>query len=355
MNCIESEIQLKVINNISRLKPNLLIPLLFSSFFAWCQTPLPLNWDEPRDDKTLRIAFYNVENIFDTIDHPIKRDEEFTPNADRQWNGYKYWDKLNKTSKAIASLGGWQLPDIVGVCEIENDTVLNDLIKKEALKNGHFEIAHFNAPDARGIDVGLLYNSSKLTFIHSEPLLVSIKQEPNFKTRDILYVKLLFKEDTLHFFVNHWPSRRGGSAQSEYKRIRAAEVLKSKVDSISQVNSKAHIIVMGDFNDTPKNTSISEVLLKNDKSSLINLMDDLPKSFGTHKYQGHWSYIDQIIISKELESNLTMQNAVVFWQEWMLEKDSKHPGYYPKRSWRGIYYNYGFSDHLPVFIDLKLP
>lgn len=337
------------------MKPNLIILFLFSTFIAWCQTPLPFNWDEARDENTIRIAFYNVENIFDTIDHPQKRDEEFTPNADRQWNGYKYWDKLNKTSKIIASLGGWQLPDVVGVCEIENDTVLNDLIKKEALKNGEFEIAHFNAPDARGIDVGLIYNSKRLVFLFSKPLVVKLEGEPNFKTRDILYVKLLFKKDTLHFFVNHWPSRRGGSSQSEYKRIRAASVLKNTVDSISQFNPLAKIIIMGDFNDTPKNSSISEHLLKNDKSSLFNLMNDLPKSFGTHKYQGHWSYLDQIIISQNLIPQLILKGAVVFWQDWMLEKDSKHPGYYPKRSWRGIYYNYGFSDHLPVFTDLKFP
>ena len=335
------------------MKPNLLISLFFFPFFTWCQTPLPINWDEPRDEKTLRIAFYNVENIFDTLDHPTKRDEEFTPNADRQWNGYKYWDKLNKTSKVIAALGGWQLPDVVGVCEIENDTVLKDLVKKEALKNGDFKIAHFNAPDARGIDVGLIYNSSRLNLLYSEPLLVEIKKEPNFKTRDILYAKLLFKKDTLHIFVNHWPSRRGGSAQSEYKRIRAAEVLKAKIDSLSILDSTVNIIVMGDFNDTPKNKSMTEHLLKNDISSMHDLMEDLPKSFGSHKYQGHWSYLDQLILSQNAMTKMTSKNAVVFWQDWMLEKDSKHPGYYPKRSWRGIYYNYGFSDHLPVFIDLK--
>lgn len=337
------------------MKQNLLSVFLFSSLFALCQTPLPVNWDEPRDDQTIRVAFYNVENIFDTIDHPKKRDEEFTPHADRQWNGYKYWDKLNKTSKVIASIGGWQLPDVVGVCEIENDTVLNDLIQKEVLKNGHYKITHFNSPDARGIDVGLIYNSNRLKYLHSEPVSVVIRNEPDFKTRDILYTKLLFNTDTLHLFVNHWPSRRGGSSQSEYKRIKAAEVLKGKVDSVSKVNATAHIVILGDFNDTPKNNSISNYLLKNDESSLVNLMTELPNSFGTHKYQGHWSYIDQFVISEELVQHLTLEEAVVFWQEWMLEKDRKHPGYYPKRSWRGIYYNYGFGDHLPIFIDLKFP
>lgn len=331
-----------------------ILPLLFS-LFTFGQTSLPQGWDEPRDDKTLRIAFYNVENIFDTIDHPTKRDEEFTPNADRSWDSYKYWDKLNKTSKVIASLGGWQLPDVVGICEIENDTVLKDLAKKEVLKNGDFKTIHFNAPDARGIDVGLIYNSNRLNLLHCEPLLVAIQDEPNFKTRDILYAKLLFDTDTLHFFVNHWPSRRGGSVQSEYKRIRAAEVLKAKVDSISMAAPKSKIIIMGDFNDTPTNVSISEHLLKNDKTTLQNLMSDLPQSFGTHKYKGHWSYLDQLIVSDALAPQIETKRAVVFWQEWMLQKDSKHPGYYPKRSWRGIYYNYGFSDHLPVYIDLKFP
>lgn len=326
---------------------------IFWTTIAVGQSPLPENWDEPRDNQTLRIVFYNVENLFDTINDPLKRDEEFLPEAERRWNGYKYWDKLNRLSKVIANTGGWQLPDVVGVCEIENDTVLQDLMAKDALRKGDFQSIHFDSPDARGIDVGLLYNTSRLTLIYREALGVTIPSEPDFKTRDILYTKLAFKKDTLHCFINHWPSRRGGAKASEYKRIRAANTLKAKIDSLQNKDKTANIIVMGDFNDEPTNASIKEHLLMPGSGQLIDLMEPLPSTYGTHKYQGHWSYLDQFIITSHLLSDAGNARSFVFWQEWMLEKDSKHPGYYPKRSWRGIYYHYGFSDHLPIILDLK--
>ncbi len=326
--------------------------LLIAIVTAFAQQPLPTNWDEGRGDHALRVSFYNIENLFDTIDHPRKRDEEFTPQSDKQWKGYKYRDKLNKISKVIVALGGWEPPAIVGLCEVENDTVLKDLVHTTSLKKYGYQFVHFLSPDYRGIDVALIYRANKFTPIYTQNIRVTLKDEPDFRTRDILYIKGFTNVDTLHIFVNHWPSRRGGSEQSEYKRVNAARVLGVTLDSLYAEQPNAKIIIMGDFNDTPNNKSIEETLLKNSKFELYNLMADKPKSYGSHKYQGHWAYIDQIIISESLKGNTKQENAVVFWQPWMMEEDSKHPGYYPKRSWHGPFYQFGYSDHLPVFIDL---
>jgi len=319
---------------------------------AFAQEPLPAGWDEERGNHALRVSFYNIENLFDTIDHPRKRDEEYTPNAEKKWNSYKYRDKLNKVSKVIIAMGGWEAPAIVGLCEIENDTVLADLANTAALKKHGYQFVHFISPDRRGIDVALLYQANKFTPVYTENIKVALKDEPDFRTRDILYVKGFFNLDTLHIFVNHWPSRRGGSQQSEYKRINAASVLRAKLDSLYAAQPNTKVIIMGDFNDTPENKSIEETLMKDSNFGLHNLMESKPKSYGSHKYKGHWSYIDQIIISESLKNNTKQESAIVFWQEWMMEEDSKHPGFYPKRSWRGPFYHYGFSDHLPVFIDI---
>jgi predicted extracellular nuclease len=323
---------------------------VFFSFGLFSQAELPDGWDEARKNEGMRIAFYNLENLFDTIDTPRKRDEEFLPNADRKWNGYKYWDKLNKLSKVVVSLGGWEAPAVIGVCEIENDTVLKDLAQTPTLKKIGYQSVHFSSPDARGIDVGLLYNPDKAELIYAESLRVSLQDEPDFKTRDILYTKLKIANGDLHVFVNHWPSRRGGSEQSEYKRIAAAQRMGSKVDSIFEITPKANILIMGDFNDTPDNNSIHKELAGN--RDLNNLMSELSSNAGSHKYRGHWSYLDQIIVSTNLIPHIKNSRATVFWQPWMVEEDSKHPGYYPKRTWRGTFYHGGYSDHLPVFVDI---
>jgi predicted extracellular nuclease len=330
-----------------------ILTLLFSILLK-TQTPVPSNWDHERKENCLRIAFYNVENLFDTIDDPKTRDEEYLPTAEKNWNSYKYFHKLNNLSKVIVALGGWEAPDLVGLCEVENKLVVEDLTQTAALRKNGYGVVHFDSPDKRGIDVGLIYKKEKFEPIHSENLSVKLINDTSFYTRDILYVKGLSFENEIHVFVNHWPSRRGGAEQSEHKRIRAAQVLKNKVDSIVSSNPESRIIIMGDFNDTPQNNSIEKTLNAGESlppKDLLNLMGSLPSSAGSHKYKGHWAYLDQLIVSDPV-SQIIHFDATVFFMEWMLNEDSKYPGFYPKRTWSGNFYKGGYSDHLPIFFDI---
>lgn len=344
------------------IKQLLLPAFTLFSFLGFTQTELPKNWDEERGKKGIRIVFYNVENLFDTINNPNKRDEEYLPTAEKKWNSYKYQTKLNRISKVIVAAGGWELPDIIGVCEIENDTVLRDLTQTRALEKMKYQVVHYSSPDARGIDVGLMYNRKKLKLIASAPLTVKLEEDANFKTRDILYSKFYTLKDTLHIYINHWPSRRGGQQASEHKRIKAATVLKSHLDSIKTFQPNAYFVIMGDFNDAPTNASINRILntgTYEEETYLVNLMTYLPSSSGTHKYRGHWDYLDQFIVSpyvfdKNSRLKLNEFKAFVLQLDWLLVKDSKYPGYYPNRNWKGSFFSDGFSDHLPIVMDIVI-
>lgn len=306
-----------------------------------------------RTNKAVRIAFYNVENLFDTIDDAQVRDEEFLPEADKNWNSYKYRLKIANMAKVIRNVGGWQAPEVVGVAEIENRLVMLDLADHPVLANANYEVVHFDSDDPRGIDVGLLYNSKKITVIEAEPFRI---RQQNFRTRDILYAKLLVAgADTLHVFVNHWSSRRGGKEQSEPKRLMAAEVVQWHTDSIQQRDATAAILVMGDFNDEPSDASLQR-LSADAEYPLYNLMASFPKTSGSHKYRGVWSYLDQLLVSKCLFSgcaNLKLrQGAFVFQAEYLVEEDDRYGDVYPYRTWKGPVFIAGFSDHLPVFVDV---
>lgn len=329
-------------------------------FFApMCAQPY-IHLDQARGNAGLRVMFYNVENLFDTIDDPLIRDEEYLPESELEWVSWKYYDKTNKLAQVIANVGGMELPDIVGVCEIENRGVLQNLVKAAPLEKGNYKIVHYDSPDRRGIDVGFLYRAEKFRLLYSHNLRLNLDADTNFKTRDILYVKgIAFQEDTLHLFVNHWPSRSGGQEASEPKRMAAADLLKKTTDSIFQVQPNAKILIMGDLNDTPRNKSVFDVLgASNDtceNGRLVNLMYQADKDLGTHKYRGEWAYLDQIIVSKGLmNGNLNVSNsgATVFRGAFLLEEDTRYTGDFPFRAFRGPRYIGGFSDHLPVFVDL---
>ncbi len=320
---------------------------------------------EPRGENELRIIFYNVENLFDTIDDPIKNDNDYLPQGNYRWGSYRYSQKLKALYKVIAATGGWEPPDIIGVCEIENRLVLEDLIKKTPLRNFNYNIIHQESPDMRGIDVGLLYREDKFRRLEEEFLLVAFDDDPSFKTRDIIYAKgIVFESDTLHLFVNHWPSRWGGEALSAPKRIRAAEVVRAKVDAILSENSSANIIVMGDFNDYPDNRSVLEILRAKGKANeiqqddLFNLMyEKYLRNEGTHKYQGHWGCLDQFIINPVmLQSDAPVQiknnKAFIFREDFMLQEDARHMGDKPFRTFVGFKYTGGYSDHLPIIVDI---
>lgn len=312
---------------------------------------------------SLRIMFYNVENLFDPFDDSLKMDDEFTYEGARHWSWNKYQAKLNNIYKVIVSAGNPFPPAIIGLCEVENRFVLNQLVYKTPFAKLDYRIVHEESPDRRGIDVGLLFDPKRAVLIEHKAIPICFPFSPNSKTRDILYAKLeVFQEDTIHIFVNHWPSRYGGQIATDPKRKYVAEVLKSNIDSINQKDSLSHIIIMGDFNDEPEDKSVKLHLnagnLKENKQ-LINLMSSLSysESKGSHKYAGHWSMIDQFIISKSLilpSSKIIVKNnnANIFEKSFLLEDDSKYLGKKPFRTFIGFKYNGGYSDHLPIFIDL---
>ena len=326
---------------------------LLATFFAhlaFAQT-INANLERYRNPGEIRVVFYNVENLFDTIDDAGVDDSEFLPTSKKNWNSQKYRLKISNMAKAIRATGGWQTPDLVGVCEIENRTVLLDLAAHQSLKEAHLEALHFDSDDPRGIDVALLYNSKVISVLHAAPIKMRIE---NVRTRDILYAKLLVHgTDTLHYFVNHWPSRRGGTEQSEPKRMAASTILGATLDSILANNKNANILIMGDFNDTPENNSAQNLCLNH---QMNNLMLALPKNAGSHKYKGIWDYLDQIFVSPYLQQNIsTTQTGIaavgVAYLPFLLDEDERYGDTFPHRTWKGDSFVNGFSDHLPVFVD----
>lgn len=311
------------------------------------------------------IGFYNLENLYDTVNNPNVSDEEFLPESDRRYNSRIYWDKLDRLSTVLSMMGTDINPDglgILGVAEIENDTVLNDLIKMPKLKERKWKIVHYDSPDLRGVDVALLYNPKYFTVLHSAPLFVQLPggSKESFYTRDVLYVKGVMDGDTVHVFVNHWPSRSGGEERSIPARAAAAGVAKKRIDSLMAINPASKIILMGDLNDDPVSPSLTKVIgskgdIKDVKPSEIYnpWVDMYKKGIGTTPYQDAWSLFDQVIFSgawlnKEQEG-YHYYKSVIFNREFMVQKTGKWRGY-SKRTWDGITYNYGYSDHFPVYV-----
>lgn len=317
--------------------------------------------------KAARAMFYNVENLFDTEDDPNTDDQEFLPTGTKGWNETRYNEKLNNIYKNITAIGGKELPVFVGLCEIENRRVLNDLITKTPLKKHDYQIVHEDSPDARGIDVGFIYRADKFKVIAHENMVVRMPFSPETKTRDVLYITgILNKKDTLHVFINHWPSRRGGVAASEPKRVFVAEMVKSKVDSIFQHSASSNVLIFGDFNDEPNNKSLLEglgaqpTITESSTKYLYNCMYPfLEQGVGTEKYRGKWDVLDQIIVSSPLlqrEKGLRIVNneAYIFDAPWLLTDDTRNMGKEPFRTYGGPKYLGGYSDHLPVYIDLYI-
>ncbi len=309
-----------------------------------------------REGNSVRVVFYNVENLFDTIADANIADEEFLPTAVKAWDTKKYRIKVANTAKTIRAVGGWQAPEIVGLAEIENRSVLLSLANHTALKAANYAVLHFDSPDPRGIDVALLYNQNSVEVLFASPIKVRLE---NSRTRDVLYAKVLVaQKDTLHLFVNHWSSRSGGQQESEPKRVAAAKTVKHVTDSILSTQKNANILVMGDFNDSPKDASLQILSNTNNAQPFTNLMSALPATSGSHKYKGVWDYLDQILVSGAVlqgKSGLALVNksAYVFSQDFLVEADDRYGDVYPKRTWKGDMFVGGYSDHLPVFCDLS--
>jgi len=305
----------------------------------------------------LTVSFYNVENLFDTINDPNTEDDDFTPESKKQWNGQRYSAKLDALSKVLIGMDSINFPVLIGLAEVENGNTLVDLIDKTELKTKNYKIIHEDSPDNRGIDVALLYQADQFMYLEHKalPIDLSFVKET---TRDILHVKGVIQNlDTVNVFVNHWSSRRGGDVETEPKRIAAATVLRKAIDELLTLNPDAKIIIMGDMNDEPVNKSLSEVLGASDGSNnagLINLMFELDKANkGSYNYKGDWNMIDNLIVSRNmLEGNgLKVKNSTgyVYQAKWFMYYNKTDKILVPNKTYGGDNYYGGASDHLPVY------
>ncbi|MDX9881151.1 MAG: endonuclease/exonuclease/phosphatase family protein [Prolixibacteraceae bacterium] len=307
----------------------------------------------------LTVAFYNTENLFDTEDDPHKNDNEFLPGSEKKWTAERYQKKLNDIARVIYGIDSLKLPVFVGLCEIENRKVLEDLVATSRLAPGKYAIAHQESPDLRGIDVALLYRPGYFRLEKIEAIPVIFENEPRHKTRDILHVSGKIGKETVHLFVNHWPSRIGGTDESEPNRVVAASVLKKKTDEALAENPSAHIIIMGDMNDEPLNKSLSETLggkAPESSSRLINLMLPLDEQgLGTYNYRNEWNMLDNLVVSHSLLDGKRLDvedgQGFIFRKEWMEFKNNRG-AVSPNRTYGGSNYYGGVSDHFPVYFVL---
>lgn len=335
-----------------------LLPLAF--LFISC-----LSIAQKSNYKVSLIGFYNLENLYDTVNNSNVDDEEFLPASDRHYNTDIYLDKLGRLSDVVSQMGTDITPDglaMLGVAEIENDTVLTDLANTPKLKNRKWKFIHYNSPDRRGVDVALFYNPKYFKPLYSAPLFVQLPggSKDSYFTRDVLYVKGVMDGDTIHVFVNHWPSRSGGEERSIPARAAAAGTARKCIDSIMKINAESKVILMGDLNDDPVSPSLTKVIGAKGKmeevkqSEMFNpWMDMYKKGLGTSPYQDAWGLFDQVLCShawlNKEQAGYHFYKQVLFNKEFMVQKTGKYRGY-SKRTWDGITYNYGYSDHFPVYL-----
>jgi len=308
------------------------------------------------------IGFYNLENLFDTIDSQVNDDTEFLPGAPNRWDSRKYQHKLDNLSEVIVQVGTELTPDglaILGISEIENRLVIEDLVRQPSLKDRNYQVVHYDSPDERGVDVGMIYQPKYFTVTASKSYRLNIPGDTSFLTRDQLLVSGQFNGDLMHIIVNHWPSRRGGEKTSRPFRKAAALLSRHITDSLLALDPAAKIIIMGDLNDDPIDKSIKIHLRASSDpydmpSSLYNPMEGLyRKGIGSLAYQDSWNLFDQIIVSSGLvgadKSTYKFHTAKVFNKSFLLQEEGKFAGY-PFRTYGGGVYLGGYSDHLPVYI-----
>ena len=325
---------------------------IFLFLFCFLFTPVVAQ------DTSCTLLFYNVENYFDCVDDSLTNDNDFLPDAPKHWTWKRYTTKRQNIARVIAAVGKGVPPVLVGLCEVENATVLNELVRYQPLSAYQYKTIHYESPDARGIDVALLYQSKWFTPLKSEPIRVCFQEAGC--SRDILYVKgLLAGTDTLHVMVCHAPSRRGGK-QADRRRMQAMQWVKNVVDSVLQQSPLARVVLMGDFNDTPLDDSILQglgavpVWQATDSCSWVNIM---PQQGGTYKYKGEWSLFDQFIVSSGLLQGdgwvVENKTGYIFQDDFLLEADATYMGCKPYRTYLGPRYVGGYSDHLPIYLRLQ--
>ena len=291
----------------------------------------------------------NCENLFDTRHDSLKNDLEFLPEGSYKWTPYRYWAKLNHLGQEIVAQSN-PIPDFVAMCEVENDSVMFDLTRRSLLRNAGYEYVMTSSPDERGIDVALLYQPASFSLLHSHS--IRIKPLPNTRpTRDILYASgLIITGDTLHVFVVHAPSRRGGEQASRPYRLHVASQLAEAVDSVYAISRDAKIIIAGDFNDYADSPALQYLY----DHHLINITADAKGSHGakaTYRWHGEWRSLDQILCSPSLAAR--KQSSVIGDLPFLLEDDEKYGGKKPYRTYLGPRYLGGYSDHLPLVVQLK--
>ena len=316
--------------------------------------------------QSVSIVFWNLENLYDPYDDSTKLDDEFTSTGGKHWNWTKFRTKLNHVSKTLLSIGEWTPPAIVGLCEVENHYVMNKLIYETPLKQCGYKFIHHESPDLRGVDVAMLYRPAQFKVLDSRSVKIRFPFDTLSQTREILQVNgILFNHDTLSIFINHWPSRRGGYLGSQPRRNYVASVLRKLIDTVQRARPGANILVMGDFNDEPENESLKQVLKArtdpnpHDDSSLYNLMGIRNKirKEGTLKYRDQWSTFDQFVVSGTLKAGnagikADQGNVRIFRPQFLLEEDITYFGEKLNRTYSGPSYHGGFSDHLPIKIEI---
>jgi len=310
------------------------------------------------------VGFYNLENLFDTLNQDDVKDEDFLPDGDYVWNTTKYYDKLANLDRVLTEMGANYSPDglaVIGVSEVENRSVLEDLIIQKGIKERDYQIVHEDSPDKRGIDVALLYQPKYFSYEGHEAVRVPLveKELGSRPTRDVLHVWGKFDGDDMHFLVNHWPSRSGGEAASAPKRKLAAQVARKIVDSIFQNNPMAKIILMGDLNDDPTSPSVKEVIGTHAKKRKVKAGEFYnpfekyyKKGIGSNAWRDSWNLFDQMHLSYGLidqrQQGYRHYKSVVFNTPYLISKTGNFKGY-PFRTFAGSRYQGGFSDHLPVY------
>lgn len=341
------------------MKIKVILGLILFSFFA--------NAQQEKQYKIRTIAFYNVENLFDIENDSLTFDDDRTPNGKDHWTSVRYQKKIEHISKVLSEIGSELAktsPDVIGLCEVENRRVVEDLINHPNLQDKNYGIVHFDSPDERGIDVALLYKKSAFspTSFASHRLLLFNEIEERDYTRDQLVVGGLLDDEQMYIMVNHWPSRSGGETRSRPNRIAAAKLNKHIIDSLRHLDVSVNIVSMGDFNDDPINDSFKKVLKTKGKigrleeGDLFNPMETLyKKGIGSLAYRDKWNLFDQILCTETLvntkKTHYRFWKARVFNPSYLTSKKGRYKGY-PFRTYAGGSYTGGYSDHFPVYAYL---
>lgn len=322
--------------------------------------------------KPYKVVFYNLENLFDTINDPNKNDEEYLPDGARQWTTYRYNQKLDNMSRVLFDIAAEDknFPAVIGVSEIENKTVLEDLLATPKLAKANYRIVHYDSPDRRGVDCAFFYRPDKFKLEGSEAHKISFPNRPNYFTRDLVAMWGSIESEPFYFIVSHWPSRLGGKERSQYARDFVAEKCKRICDSVRTNNPATKVVIMGDFNDDATDASIVEIL--GGKGNIKKLQPNdmfnpfyamLKAGYGTLAYRDAWNLFDNIVVSENLatastgELKITKREGAKFYgnifiRPYMVQKEGQYKNY-PLRSFVGSNFQNGYSDHFPVYIYIS--